>query len=137
MRRIPSLTLALAAAVVACDGDGPSGPRGSGVEGSYRGQHRFILAGIELTCNGSMVVINAAGGQLHGTLTIDPCPTLEIEGGTTTFAGTITSVGNATFTVPDQDAIIDELRQEGCNVTRVEPIGQLQLTWRVDMTRTT
>jgi hypothetical protein len=130
------MVAAALAALVACDGDGPSGPPGSSAEGTYRGTHTFsFIFGaqtISLTCNGSVVVIDVVGQAVQGTMTIDAtpppdCPDLANTG---PISGSLTSNGTLTFATPDQAEFGEQFEDEfpGCNVTRVDDafIGTLR-----------
>lgn len=164
--RIPALVAALA--VVACNGDG--GPTGTDatpdVRGTYEATHTFtvILGGLESNaiCTGTVQISRSSDGEIAGTVTIAPC---EIPGATeplaltTPMSGTITMLGQISFTLLGQEGIVSGFEEAGCTVTRIddafagsvqgtmltatltaeatceEGVGEFDIAWRIEGTR--
>jgi hypothetical protein len=161
MKRTLGLVL-LAIAATACDGSGPSGSSGSEFEGRYTGTHRFSFGGVvaDITCTGSVVIINVSGTAMTGTLTLDPCQGFDTTGGTIPISGTLAGSGSLSFTIPGQEQFVEDVSAAGCNVTRVDPAfsgavvnqnldaaftatvvcppepAEIPFAWQVDMTKT-
>lgn len=133
IRRMTTTVLALAILTACGGGDGgPSGPTGPDIRGTYSGSppqggHSFsIRIGDEdptvIQCPGAMVVTSSSGGSFAGSLRLDPCPLLQVEQAISIpiTSGTVQENGSVRYVVAGQDAIIQGLQEEGCELLEAD-----------------
>lgn len=123
------VTLAVAASLACGDGNGPSGPNretrvyaGGAADGSL---HVFVIeaeGGLSGTfgCPGT-VQLTIEGGSVTGSVTIGACPTVELTEPTTIpIASGSLQGGSLTFTLFQQQAILEGLQTVGCEVVEAD-----------------
>lgn len=158
--------LAVVPAFACDGGDGPSGPEpGIDVRGTYQGTHTFMVSvsgsSITFTCPGGITISSSSGETISGTLDFEPCEALELTEPTSTpLAGTVASNGSIRFVVQGQEFVFEGFRQEGCTIVEEDEEfsgqlvqgtltvelgavlecedvqGQVEVTWRIEASRT-